>query len=113
MYLGRNGAGKTTLIRILCGLQEPTAGEYTLRGADSRDRRAVGLARRGLGAVVESPAIYQELTGEENLRIQYKVLGRRDFDAIPALLELVGLGNTGKKEGEKLLPGDEIGRAHV
>lgn len=96
--VGKNGAGKTTLIRILCGLQEPTAGGYTLRGADSRDRKAVGQARRGLGAVVESPAIYQELTGTENLRIQYKVLGRRDFDSISALLELVGLENTGKKK---------------
>ena len=53
--VGKNGAGKTTLIRILCALQEPTDGEYTLFGADSRDR-SVAEARRKLGAVVETPA---------------------------------------------------------
>ena len=95
--VGKNGAGKTTLIRILCALQEPTAGEYALFGADSRDR-SVAEARRKLGAVVETPAVYQELTAEENLRVQYKVLGRKDLGSIPGLLELVGLENTGKKK---------------
>lgn len=95
--VGKNGAGKTTLIRILCALQEPTAGEYALFGVDSRDR-AVTRVRRRVGAVVEGPAVYQELTGEETLHIQYQVLGRKDFDTIPALLEWVGLGNTGKKK---------------
>ena len=94
--VGKNGAGKTTLIRILCGLQEPSGGGYTLAGADSRDK-AVLQARRRMGAVVESPAVYQELTAEENLRVQYNVLGRRDLTAIPDLLKLVGLENTGKK----------------
>ena len=54
--------------------------------------------RRKMGAVVETPAVYQELTAEENLQIQYRVLGRGDFDAIPGLLELVGLEDTGKKK---------------
>lgn len=95
--VGKNGAGKTTLIRILCALQEPTDGEYALFGADSRDR-SVAEARRKLGAVVETPAVYQELTAEENLRVQYKVLGRKDLGSISGLLELVGLENTGKKK---------------
>ena len=95
--VGKNGAGKTTLIRILCGLQEPTGGGYSLEGVDNLDP-AITQARRRMGAVVEAPAVYQELTGEENLRIQYKVLGRRDFDTIPGLLELVGLERTGKKK---------------
>lgn len=94
--VGPNGAGKTTLIRILCALQEPTAGEYAIFGVSSRDK-GILQARRRVGAVVEAPATYQELTAAENLRIQYKVLGRKDFDTIPDLLELVGLKNTGKK----------------
>ena len=97
--VGRNGAGKTTLIRILCALQEPAAGGYSLFGVDSRDR-AVAQARRKMGAVVEAPAVYQELTAEENLRVQYQVLGRKDYDTIPSLLELVGLENTGKKKAK-------------
>lgn len=95
--VGKNGAGKTTLIRILCALQAPTKGGYSLFGVDSGDK-AVTQARGRMGAVVEAPAVYQELTAEENLRIQYKVLGRRDIDAIPGLLELVGLEGTGKKK---------------
>ena len=96
--VGRNGAGKTTLIRILCALQAPTAGAYTIGGADSGDRRGIDKARRRLGAVVESPAVYQELTAEENLRVQYKTLGRRDFETIADLLALVGLEGTGRKK---------------
>ena len=95
--VGKNGAGKTTLIRILCALQEPSAGEYIIFGVDSGDREIL-QARRRMGAVVEAPAVYQELTAEENLRIQYRLLGRRDHETIPGLLELVGLGNTGKKK---------------
>ncbi|MCI8473952.1 MAG: ATP-binding cassette domain-containing protein [Oscillospiraceae bacterium] len=95
--VGKNGAGKTTLIRILCALQAPTAGEYTIFGVNGRDR-GILQARGRMGAVVEAPAVYQELTAEENLRIQYEVLGRREPDTIPGLLELVGLGDTGKKK---------------
>ncbi|MEG2234212.1 MAG: ATP-binding cassette domain-containing protein, partial [Oscillospiraceae bacterium] len=37
-FVGKNGAGKTTLIRLICGLQEPTAGEYTLYGRPNKDK---------------------------------------------------------------------------
>lgn len=95
--VGRNGAGKTTLIRILCGLQSHTAGEYAIYGVDSGEK-GIAEARRRLGAMIEGPAVYQELTGAENLALQYRVLGRRDFNTIPDLLKLVGLENTGKKK---------------
>ena len=52
--VGKNGAGKTTLIRVICGLQEPTAGDYTLYGARLGDK-ALHRARRRMGAVVETP----------------------------------------------------------
>ncbi len=97
--VGKNGAGKTTLIRILCGLQEPSGGGYAIAGVDNQDK-AILQARRRMGAVVEAPAVYQELTAEENLRLQYKVLGRKDVSAIPELLKLVGLENTGKKKAK-------------
>ena len=47
--VGKNGAGKTTLIRILCALQEPSAGEYIIFGVDSGDREIL-QARRRMGA---------------------------------------------------------------
>ena len=95
--VGKNGAGKTTLIRLLCGLQEPTAGEYTLYGISCRSRQ-IGKARRRTGAVVETPSFSPEYTAEENIRQQYRILGMPSFDGIGELLELVGLSDTGKKK---------------
>mgnify|MGYP001107730764 CR=1 FL=1 len=51
-----------------------------------------------MGAVVETPSIYQDLTAEDNMRVQYAVLGRPSYDGIKELLELVGLSDTGKKK---------------
>ena len=94
--VGRNGAGKTTLIRLFCGLQAPTAGEYTLYGVSSRSRDIV-RARRRMGAVVETPSIYGGLSARENLRQQYNVLGLPSYDGLEELLELVDLRDTGRK----------------
>lgn len=96
-FVGRNGAGKTTLIRVICGLQEPTSGDYTLYGISNKDRR-ISKARRRMGAVVETPSIYLDMTAEENLKQQALVLGVPNYDSIPEILKLVGLENTGKKK---------------
>lgn len=98
-FVGRNGAGKTTLIRLVCGLQEPTSGSFTLYGIKNIDKNIV-KSRRRMGAVVETPSIYLDMTAEENLRQQYRVLGLPSLDAIPELLKLVGLHNTGKKKAK-------------
>ncbi|MBP3538319.1 MAG: ATP-binding cassette domain-containing protein, partial [Oscillospiraceae bacterium] len=65
-FVGRNGAGKTTLIRLICGLQEPSAGSFSLYGVSNDDRR-ITTVRRRMGAVVEAPAVYMDMTAEENL----------------------------------------------
>ena len=95
--VGKNGAGKTTLIRLVCGLQTPTSGGYTLYGVRSTDK-GLAKARRRMGAVVETPSIYLDLTAEDNLKEQYLILGRPSFDGIPELLKLVGLEDTGRKK---------------
>ncbi|MCI8870902.1 MAG: ABC transporter ATP-binding protein [Lawsonibacter sp.] len=95
--VGRNGAGKTTLIRLLCGLQTPTAGEYALFGVPGGSRE-INRVRRRMGAVVETPSIYLDLTARDNLRVQYRVLGLPSEDSIPELLKLVGLEHTGAKK---------------
>ena len=89
-FVGRNGAGKTTLIRIICGLQEPTDGSYTLYGVKNTES-AVLRSRRRMGAVVESPAIYLGMTAKENIRQQYNVLGIPSDEGAEELLRLVGL----------------------
>lgn len=96
-FVGRNGAGKTTLIRLLCGLQQPTAGEYLLYGVPHNSRR-IAQVRRRMGAVVETPSIYMNMTAEENLRQQYRILGLPSYSGIQNLLELVGLQDTGRKK---------------
>ena len=89
-FVGKNGAGKTTLIRLICGLQAPTSGDYTLYGVKNTDPKVV-RSRRRMGAVVETPSIYMDMTAEENLKQQYLILGLPSFDSIPELLKLVGL----------------------
>lgn len=96
-FIGKNGAGKTTLIRLICGLQRPTAGGYTLYGV-GHGEKGIAKARRRMGAVVETPSIYLDLSAQENLREQYRVLGMPSFDGVPELLRLVGLADTGKKK---------------
>lgn len=96
-FVGKNGAGKTTLIRLICGLQEPTSGEYTLYGKKNTNREVV-KARRRMGAVVETPSIYLDMTAEDNLKQQYRILGLPSFDHLNDILKLVGLENTGKKK---------------
>ncbi len=92
-FVGKNGAGKTTLIRLICGLQEPTSGEYTLYGTKSTDKEIL-KARRRMGAVVETPSIYLDLTAEDNLKQQYRVLGLPSYDGLADILKLVQLENT-------------------
>lgn len=97
--VGKNGAGKTTLIRIICGLQNPTSGEYILYGKKSNSK-GITKARRRIGAVVETPSIYLDMTAKENLKQQFRILGLPSFDGIEDLLKLVGLENTGKKKAK-------------
>lgn len=95
-FVGRNGAGKTTLIRVICGLQEPTKGGYSIYKIDNTDKK-IAKSRRRMGAVVETPSIYLDMTAEDNLKQQCLILGIPSYDCIPDLLKLVGLENTGKK----------------
>ncbi len=98
-FVGKNGAGKTTLIRLICGLQEPTSGEYTLYGTKNTDKEIL-KARRRMGAVVETPSIYLDMTAEDNLKQQYRVLGLPSYDGLADILKLVRLENTGKKKAK-------------
>ncbi len=98
-FVGKNGAGKTTLIRLICGLQDASSGSYTLYGVKNTDKN-IAKARRRMGAVVETPSIYLDMTAEENLKMQYRILGLPDFSGINEILNLVGLENTGRKKAK-------------
>ena len=98
-FVGKNGAGKTTLLRLVCGLQEPTSGSFTLYGIRN-DERNIVKARRRIGAVVETPSIYPDMTAGDNLKQQYLVLGLPSFEGLRDILKLVGLEETGKKKAK-------------
>lgn len=95
-FVGKNGAGKTTLIRLICGLQNPTAGEYILYGKSNRSGE-MRQSRQRMGAMVETPSIYPYMSAEDNLKVQYRMLGLPSYEGIPELLDLVGLKDVGKK----------------
>ncbi|MBO4867868.1 MAG: ATP-binding cassette domain-containing protein [Ruminococcus sp.] len=98
-FVGKNGAGKTTLIRLICGLQEPSGGEYTLYGTKHTDSK-ITKARRRIGAVVETPSIYPDMSAKDNLRLQYRTLGLPNFDGLDDILKMVGLEQTRKKKAK-------------
>ena len=98
-FVGRNGAGKTTLIRIICGLQFPTQGSFELYGQSSTSS-SINDSRRKVGAVVETPSIFPDMTAEENLKHQFRIIGAPSFEKVKDLLELVGLADAGKKKAK-------------
>ncbi len=75
MLLGRNGAGKTTTLRTVMGLWPASHGEISFAGERIEASTTPDIARRGVGYVPESMAVFSDLTVKENL-----VLGARDAD---------------------------------
>ena len=92
--VGRNGAGKTTLIRMLTGQTLPDEGEIRLFGEDGA---LLSKARHRIGAVVETPAFFPYLSGEENLRYYQFQRGIPHKDRPAELIKLVGLEEAGNR----------------
>ena len=87
--LGHNGAGKSTALGIILGMVAADAGDVTIGGISVRQHRATAL--RKVGAIFESPAFYDYLSGWENLRLLMGYSGGFDPAAAGATVELVGL----------------------
>jgi ABC-2 type transport system ATP-binding protein len=86
-FVGPNGAGKTTTIRMLLGLIRPSAGHGTVLGGDLAEPQSY---LHKVGALIESPAFYPQLSGRNNLRAQAR-LGGIDAAVVAAVLDRVGL----------------------
>lgn len=94
--LGRNGAGKTTAMRMITGLLHPTAGEVILFGEKMKAPTRQCFSR--IGALIESPAFYENLTARENLKILGDLRGIQSKEAIENALKLVNLDKETKKK---------------
>ena len=84
-------------MRLLTGVQRESGGSYSLFGVD-KNSPEIKKERRRIGAMIESPSIFLDLSAEENLKMQYRILGLPSFSSIPEILDLVGLSDTGKKK---------------
>ena len=94
-FLGMNGSGKTTTIRMINGLIHPDKGRIAVFGRDTfRERLQVA---RNIGAIVETPGFYENLTACENLAITAELYGTGK-KRINEVLGIVGLSDVGKKK---------------
>ena len=91
-FVGENGSGKTTIIRLITGLIFADEGSYELFGVSNKDKKILE-SRKKVGAVVETPSIYRNMTAYENLKTQCLLLGVNDENKIKEVLETVGLSD--------------------
>ncbi|MFU0825826.1 putative ABC transporter ATP-binding protein YxlF [Clostridium thermopalmarium DSM 5974] len=89
--LGPNGAGKSTTLKMITGMLHPTSGEIIFKGHPwSRKDLA------DIGALIESPPLYENLTARENLKVRTLLLGLPE-KRIDEVLQIVDLSHTGRK----------------
>lgn len=97
--LGPNGAGKSTLLKMLTGMINPTSGEI-LYNKKTWSRNIL----LEIGALIEQPPIYENLTARENLKVR-TLLYNLPQSRIDEVLEIVQLTNTGNKKAGKFSMG--------
>lgn len=97
--LGPNGAGKSTLMKMLVGIIRPTEGQILFAG-ESLSRRCLSQ----IGSLIETPALYGNLTARENCMVHTRLLGIPE-ERIDEVLDIVDLKDTGKKRAAKFSMG--------
>lgn len=93
-FLGRNGSGKTTTIRMIMGIIKPNKGHVKIFGEETSRNRSEYFA--DIGAIIETPGFYKNLSAYENLEITVKMF-KTGIDRIDEVLEIVGLSGIGDK----------------
>ncbi len=96
-FVGEHGSGKTTIIRLITGIIFPNKGSFELFGVQNNSKE-IQTARRKIGAVVESPSIYQNMSAYDNLKMQCMILGIPADERITQVLDEVGLSQLLKEK---------------
>lgn len=95
-FIGQNGSGKTTTMKVIMSLIVADTGEVALFGKYS-EKELLNLRER-IGTIIEDPAFYPYLSGEENLLYYGKFKGLSDKKQVKETLKKVGLESAGKKK---------------
>ncbi|SSC73406.1 unnamed protein product [Ciceribacter sp. T2.26MG-112.2] len=107
---GPSGSGKSTLLDLLCGLEEPSAGEVVFDGATVRDRADwARLRAERIGFVFQSFCLIPSLTAAENIELAMLWQGisaRARRERVAELLERLGLGARGRQHPMQLSGGE-------
>src|SRR5687767_316124 len=88
-FLGPNGAGKSTTLRMLLGLVRPTSGAIKFPARDSTWKYLKPRSR--IGAIVETPAFYENFSGRRNLQLLASLSGGVQLKRVEEVLEMVDL----------------------
>ncbi len=97
-FLGLNGAGKTTSLRLLMGLLQPDSGSIELFGQEKLGARRRVMSR--IGAMVESPSFYGNMSGRTNLELLGSLGGSIPKGRVDEILKTVGLEEAGTKKAK-------------
>ena len=93
-FIGKNGAGKTTFMRVVLSLTPKDSGEVIYY--DNKSINDIGLK---VGSLIESPGLYKNASAYENMK-RFSILYGADESKINEILNMVGLGNTGKRKAK-------------
>ena len=93
--IGRNGAGKTTILRMISGLSNASSGTYSING---KTKSELVHERKNVGALIEAPGLYPNMTAYENLKIKCIATGKNTPEYINSMLKLVGLEKAKNKK---------------
>lgn len=93
-FVGQNGAGKSTTLKMACGIFAPDEGTVTICGHDLKKDRVKALSY--VGAIVETPTMYENLSGLDNLKYLASLSGVTDREILTESLETVGLSERAK-----------------
>ena len=102
-FIGENGAGKSTLMKIITGLIFPTAGEFSLMGANTP--KEIEKKRKDMGTLIELPTLYVNYSIRKNVEFQRVIVGNPDESATDQVLEMVGLLQDADKKAKNLSMG--------